>query len=318
MADAPFSINPALTAIAVGYKNPDAALIADQALPRVPTAETFNYTVYNTAQAYTLPPTEVGRRSAPNIVTFGGTSVTDTVKDYGLDDPIPQRDIEAFNSMPKPPTGGPLDPTVLSTMMLSGLIDLAREIRVADVVFNASNYDSSKQTTLSGTSQWSDFVNSDPLSDLLGALDQPLVRPDTLVLGQDVWTKLRQHPKMVQAIFKTAQGAGSVSKQQVADLLEIRQILVGAGWVNTARRGQAPSFARVWGKNAALIYASPGAAQTFQPVWGWTAAWGGKFAGTIQDVKQGLKGSVTVRVGEQLKELVSAPDAGYYFAAAVA
>lgn len=318
MADAPFTINPALTAIAVGYKNPDAVLIADQVLPRVPTAETFNYTVYDTAQAYTLPPTEVGRRSSPNIVTFGGTSVTDTVKDYGLDDPIPQRDIDAFASMPKPATGGPIDPMQLSTMMLSGLIDLAREIRVADIVFNSANYAADKVTTLSGTSQWSDFTNSDPLSDLLGALDKPLVRPDTLTLGQDVWTKLRQHPKIVQAIFKTAQGAGSVSKQQVADLLEIRQILVGAGWVNTARRGQAPSFARVWGKNAALTYSSQGAAQMFQPVWGWTAGWGGKFAGTIVDAKAGLKGSVTVRVGEQLKELVAAKDAGYYFAAAVA
>lgn len=316
--DAPFTINPALTAIAVGYKNPDAALIADQVLPRVPTAETFNYTVYDTAQAYTLPPTEVGRRSSPNIVTFGGTSVTDTVKDYGLDDPIPQRDIEAFASMPKPATGGPIDPMQLSTMMLSGLIDLAREIRVADIVFNSANYAADKITTLSGTSQWNDYANSNPLADLLGALDKPLVRPDTLTVSQDVWTVLRQHPKIVQAIYKTYQGAGTVTKQMLADILEIRQVLVGAGWVNTARRGQAASFSRVWGKNAALTYSSPGAAQMFQPVWGWTAGWGGKFAGTIVDAKAGLKGSVTVRVGEQLKELVAAKDAGYYFAAAVA
>lgn len=318
MADAPFTINPTLTAIAVGYKNPDAALIADQVLPRVPTAETFNYTVYDTAQSYTLPPTEVGRRSSPNIVTFGGTSVTDTVKDYGLDDPIPQRDIEAFASMPKPATGGPIDPMQLSTMMLSGLIDLAREIRVADIVFDSGNYASDKVKTLSGTSQWSDYTNSNPLSDLLGALDKPLVRPDTLTISQDVWTVLRQHPKIVQAIYKTYQGAGTVTKQMLADILELRQVLVGAGWVNTARRGQAASFSRVWGKNAALTYSSPGAAQMFQPVWGWTAGWGGKFAGTIVQPSKGLKGSVTVRVGEQVKELVAAKDAGYYFAGVVA
>ena len=311
--DAPFVINPELTAIAVGYKNPDVALIADQVLPRVPTAETFTYTVYDTAQAYTLPATEVGRRSEPNVVTFGGTAVTDSVKDYGLDDPVPQRDIDAFASMPKPPTGGPIDPLQLSTMMLSGLLDLAREIRVADVVFNAANYNADKQATLSGTSQWSDYVNSDPLSDLLSALDKPLLRPDTLTLGQDVWTVLRQHPKIVQAIYKTNQGAGTVTKQMLADILEIRQVLVGAGWVNTARKGQAPAFARVWGKNAALTFSSAGAAQMFQPVWGWTATWGGKFAGTIVDPRKGLKGSTTVRVGEQVKELVAAKDSGYYF-----
>ncbi|HET7300107.1 MAG TPA: hypothetical protein VFJ01_05585 [Oleiagrimonas sp.] len=318
MADANFTINPQLTAIAVGYKNPDAALIADKVLPRVPTAETFKWTEYDTSQAYTVPATEVGRRSEPNTVTFGSQDHTDTVVDYGLDDPIPQRDIDAFRDMPKPATGGPVDPMQLSTMMLSGLIDLAREKRAADLVFNSSNYASGKTKTLSGTSQWSDYSNSDPLSDLLGALDKPLVRPDTLTIGQDVWTALRQHPKIVQAIYKTAQGAGTVSKQMLADILEIRQVLVGAGWVNTARKGQTPSMGRVWGKNAALTYSSGGAAQLFQPVWGWTAAWGGKFAGTIPEAKKGLRGSTTVRVGEQVKELVAAKDAGYYFASVIA
>lgn len=318
MADAPFTINPELTAIAVGFKNPDAALIADQVLPRVPTAETFKYTVYNTAQAYTVPQTQVGRRSEPNIVTFGGSDVTETVSDFALDDPIPQRDIDAFNSMPKPASGGPIEPTVLSTMMLSSLIDLAREIRVAAVVNNTANYDTNKVTALSGTSQWSDYVNSDPLSAILGALDQCLVRPDTLTLSQDVWTVLRQHPKIVQAIYKTYQGAGTVTKQMLAEILEIRQVLVGSGWVNTARRGQAPAIQRVWGSNASLTYSSPGAAGMFQPVWGWTATWGGKFAGTLLEPRKGLKGSVTVRVGEQVKELVAAPDAGYLFTNVIA
>jgi hypothetical protein len=213
MADAPFTVNPQLTAIAVGYKNPDVALIADQVMPRVATAEKFDYTIYDTSLAYTVPATEVGRRSEPNTVTFGSSTKTDKVADYGLDDPIPQRDIDAFRDMPKPATGGPIEPTQLSTMMLSGLIELAREIRVADIVFDSSNYDSGKVKTLSGTSQWSDYSNSDPLSDLLTALDAPLVRPDTLTIGQQVWTALRQHPKIVQAIYKTAQGAGTVTNK---------------------------------------------------------------------------------------------------------
>lgn len=317
MAEAPFTINPELTALAVGYKNPDVALIADKVMPRVPTAEKFTYTVYDTAQAFTVPATEVGRRSEPNTVTFGSQNKTDHVEDYGLDDPIPQRDMDAFRDMPKPATGGPIAPDQLSTMMLSGLVDLAREIRVADIVFDASNYASDKKQTLSGTSQWDDYTNSDPLGDLLGALDEPLQRPDTLTLGQSVWTVLRQHPKIVQAIYKTAQGSGTVTRQMLADVLEIRQVLVGAGRANTARKGQTPSLSRVWGKYAALTYSSTGAAQLFQPVWGWTASWGEKFAGTIVDAKKGLKGSTTVRVGEQVKELVVAKDSGYLFSSVI-
>ena len=42
--DAPFVINPELTAIAVGYQNQDIDLIADRVMPRVTTAERFTWT----------------------------------------------------------------------------------------------------------------------------------------------------------------------------------------------------------------------------------------------------------------------------------
>ena len=311
--DAPFVINPELTAIAVGYQNQDIDLIADRVMPRVTTAERFTWTEYPSEQAYTVPDTRVGRTSEPNVVTFSGISHEDSVEDDGLDNPVPQRDIDAFNSMPKPPIGGPIPPLTLATMMLTGLVDLGREIRVAGTVFNGANYDAANQETLSGTSQWSDYANSDPLYDLKMALDVPLIRPNQLTLSQQGWTVLSMHPKIVQAIYKTSQGAGAVSKQMLADLLEIKEVLVGAGRANTARKGQAASYARVWGKHAALTFTSQMGAQTKQPVWGWTAAWGGKFAGTISEPKKGLKGSTTVRVGQQVKEVVSAKGAGYFF-----
>lgn len=316
---APFAINPELTAICVGYKNPDQDMIADQVMPRVPTAETFKWTEYDSAQAYTVPDTRVGRKGEPNVVTFTGIDHTDSVLDYGLDDPIPQRDIEVFAAMPKPPNGGgPIDPKTLSAMYLTGLIDLAREIRVAGTVFASGNYAAANQETLSGTDQWSDYVNSDPLSDILNALDVPLIRPDTFTISQSVWTVLRQHPKIVQAIYKTNQGAGTVNKQMLADILEIKRVLVGAGRMNTARKGQNAAFTRVWGKHASLTCSSSIAAQTMQPVWGWTASFGTKFAGEIPNPGTGLKGSTTVRVGEQVKEVVAAKDAGYFFQNAIA
>lgn len=311
MSDAPFAINPQLSAVAIGYKNPDVSLIADQIMPRVPTAESFKWTKYANEQAYTVPDTRVGRRSEPNTVTFGGTEQTDSVVDFGLDDPIPQRDIDTFAAMPKPASGGPIEPRMLATIMLTNLVRLAREIRVAALVQNGANYAAGLQTTLSGGSQWSDYANSDPLNDLLQAIDAPLIRPNTLTLSQPVWTVLRQHPKLVQAIRNTNQGAGVIQRQELADRLEIKQVLIGESRVNTARKGQTASFARVWGPHASLTYSSQLAADTFQPLWGWTAQFGAIFAGEIAEPKKGLKGSTTVRVGEQVKEVVAAPDAGY-------
>lgn len=310
----PFAVNPELTAIAVGYSNTDDQLIADEVMPRVGTAETFKWTEYDTAQAFTVPDTKVGRKSEPNSVTFTGKDHESTVEDFGLDDFVPQRDMDVFSAMPKPAGGsGPVSPEALATMMLSNLIQLAREVRVAGTVFNAANYEAGLQDTLSGSDLWSDYANSDPLSAILHALDEPLVRPNVAVFSQPVWTVLRMHPKVLAAVYRNDMKAGTVTRQQLQEVLEVDRILVGSSRVNTSRKGQAANYQRTWGKHAALIHVSKGKAELMQPVWGWTAQFGSKFAGTIAEPKKGLRGGNTIRVGEQVKELVTAKGAGYFF-----
>ncbi len=313
-----FPVNPELTAIALAYQNAEAQLIADRVLPRVPTPKKFVYTKYTTEQGYTVPETRVGRKSEPNMVDFGGTLVNDECVDFGLDDTVPNDEIEAYAAMPKPASGGPIDPLALSTMMLTGLVQLDREIRVAGVVFNAANYSGTNQSTLAGGTQWSDQVNSDPLKAITDAMDVPLVRPNKLVLGQQVWTNLRRHPKIVQAIGRSAQTAGYAALAQVAELLELQEIIVGRAFYNTAKKGQTPTYARAWGKFAALLHIDTLAAQTMQPTFGWTAQFGGKIAGNIPAPNVGLRGGQRVRSGESVKEVVASTDAGYLFIAAVA
>lgn len=318
MATVAFPVNPELTAIAIAFQNPDAALIADRVLPRVPTPKKFTWTSYTVAQGYTVPDTKVGRKSEPNMVDFGGTLNTGETLDYGLDDLVPNDEVQAWESMPKPSTGGPVSPQALSTMMLTGLVQLDREIRVAGVVFNTANYSGANQATLSGTGQWSDYVNANPLLAITSALDIPLVRPNKMVIGRLAWTQLRGHPKIVQAIGKSAQTAGNASLQQVADLLELQEIMVGAAFYNTAKKGQTPVYARAWGKHCSLLHIDSLAAQLQQPTFGWTAQWGTKIAGEIPAPNAGLRGGVRVRAGESVQEIVVSTDAGYFFQNAVA
>lgn len=318
MSTSAFPINPQLTAIALAFQNTSAQLIADKVLPRIQTAKKFNYTVYSAAQGYSVPETRVGRKSEPNMVDFGGTSVTLECEDFGLDDLVPNDEVDAFESMPKPSTGGPVSPIDLSVMMLTGLVLLDREVRAAGLVFAAGSYSAGNQSTLSGTGQWSDRAASDPLAAITVAMDIPLVRPNKLAIGQQAWTQLRMHPKLVQAIGKSAQTAGYASREAVADLLELEEIIVGQGFVNTAKRGQAPVYARAWGKHAALLHVDAMAAQLQQPTFGWTANWGGRIAGMIPEPKNGLRGGQRVRAGESVKEVIASQDAGYFFQNCVA
>ncbi len=318
MATTAFPLNPVLTAIAMVYSNPATALIADAVLPRTPTAKKFVWSNYDVAQGFTIPQTLVGRKSAPTEVDFAGVLVNDEVLDYGLDDVVPNDEIEAFLAMIKPASGGPVDPLAISAMLTTKLIQLDREVRVAGRVFNAANFPAGNQATLAGVTQWSDFANSNPLDAILAALDIPLYRPNVAIFGQATFTKLRQHPRIIQAVYGTAQTGGAVNRAQLAEVLEVARVEVGAGFVNTARKGQAVNNQRVWGKHAAFLYIDREAAMAQQPCWGFTAQWGDRIAGEIAEPKTGLRGSQRVRVGESVKEVVSAPALGYYFQNAVA
>jgi hypothetical protein len=318
MAAEAFDIHPQLTAVAVAYKNPQETYIADKILPRVPTGEVFKWTKYSPEQGYTIPNTYVGPKSEPNMIDFQGTAVTDQTNDYGLEDLVTNREIKAFEEMPKPASGGPIPPMEISAMFLKGLIMVAREIRAAGLVFNAANYPAGNQATLSGTSQWSDQVNSNPVLAIRQAMDVPLIRPKYMALGRQVWTMLSTHPKVLQGVFRTQQTGGVASIRAVADLLELDDIFVGDGFYNTAGRGQAPVYQRVWGKHALLFSSSPMSAMAGQPTFGFTAQFGDVIAGTLPAPEKGLRGGVRVRVGESVKEVLTAPDAAYFFQNAVA
>lgn len=306
---APFPIDPVLTAIAIAYKNEE--YVADQVLPRITVGRSeFKWRKYDLGEAFRIPDTKVGRRGRPSEVEFTYTEETGSVKDYGLDDPIPQSDIDNA-------AGTPYNPVSNATERLTDLILLDREARVATKVFDINNYPSAQRTTLSGTSQWSDPTSS-PLDAVLTALDAMIIRANTLVIGQAVWTKLKRHPKLVKAMHGNSGDEGAVTKAFLAELLEIQRVVVGAGWKATSKEGQTVAMARLWGKHAALLNINPNAGAGNVPTFGFTAQWGSRVAGSRPDPDIGLRGGTRVRSGESVEEVICASDMGYFFADAVA
>lgn len=306
---APFPIDPHLTAIAIAYKN--SRMISDSVLPRVPVGKSeFKYQLYDLRDGFTVPDTKVGRKSEPNQVEFGSTQETDSTVDYGLDDFIPQSDLDnaAENQ----------DPEGQATMSLTNLIELDREIRTADLVFDGANYGTANKQTLSGSSQWSDFSNSTPLADLMDALDSMIMRANIAVFGREVYTKLAQHPDIVKAFHGTSGDSGIVPPRFLADLLELDEVLVGQGRVNVSKPGQAASLNRVWGKHVSLIYRDELASADRGTTFGLTAQFGDRVSRRIIEEKKGLNGGQTIRVGESVKELITANDLGYFIQDAVA
>ncbi|MDT4884304.1 hypothetical protein FQZ97_1204280 [compost metagenome] len=74
---------------------------------------------------------------------------------------------------------------------------------------------------------------------------------------------------------------------------------------------------RAWGPHAAFLYRDRLANNSGGTTFGFTAQWGTRISGSIEDGDIGLRGGQRVRVGESTKEVVCAPDLGYFFENAV-
>jgi hypothetical protein len=310
----PFKVNPVLTALVVGYRNPAIAMIADLVLPRIPTAEKFAWTKYALAEGFSVPDGRVGRRGKVARVEFTSEQVEDGTADFGWEDSVPISDIRAAAAA-RAAGQSVADPEGRSTTGLADIKVMAREIRAAAKVFSAATYDPTLRVTLAGTSKLSAYETSDPIGVINAGLDACLVRPNKAVFGQAGWTKFRSHPRIVKAVKGGLSGDGMVSREQVADLFELQEVLVGASRVNGAKKGQAVDLQRTWGNHLALLHINPqgGVGEGAMPTFGFTAdASGGGVAMSFEDPDVGLYGGTTIRVGEQVKEIVSATGCGYF------
>lgn len=311
----PFEIQTRLTRIAMGVL-PE-GLIADMVLPRISVpASKFTYTKSIDAEQLSIPDTRIGRTSRANQVEFGAQDVTDSVKDYGLEDPVPIRDINvARDSMAN------WDPYAQATEGIASLLRLDREKRVATLYETDGNF----TTVTTPSAKWDASSNpNSPVKDIFEALDKPLMRPNTAVMGQAMWTFLRQDSRIVEAVKGTGAGdgaVGAITREQFRELFELDAVYVGRAWNQTAKPGQNATYARLWGKSLALVKLSTmltnpmlSAALT----WGFTAEWMGMRAGTYLDPSRGTDGADVVKVVDSCVEEVSHTGMGVRFKAAIA
>lgn len=297
-----FTESPTLTAIAIGYKNPDVSLIANDVLPRVPTPRSFKYHKYDEAGDFTVPDTRVGRRSAPNQVEIEGTEKDASVEAYGIDIPLDNVTIEEAKKNKWNPEGK-------ATERATNIVNLDREIRVAAILSDPANYHADNVEALSGSDLFSDPA-SDPISIIEDMMATCWVKPTQLTFGFKVWRDLRKHPKVVKAVHGNSGDQGRATREQVAELLEVKRILVGESRVNLKRPGEDPVLARVWDNVVTGQYIDRTADTSGGMTFGFTAVHGTKVAGSLP-ANMGIRGGKFIRSAEEVRELIVAPRAGF-------
>jgi hypothetical protein len=307
MADSNLVLDTTRTRIAIAARNQ--RMIAELIMPVVQVASVnFTYMSYNDGELMIAPDTQVGPRGEGERYSFGNAEIPAKAVDHALfGDVTPTEQAEAV---------GVRDPLDGRTEFLANLMMLRQEVMTAGLVFNPASYLPANVAALAGASQWNDAA-SKPLTAIKSRLDGAFIRPNKIVMGQAVWTAVSMNPSVVRAAGNTS-GEGIVSRQKVAEMLEVEEILVGEGWVNLANHGQPAAMARVWGKSCAGVFVDPMISNGSTFSWGATFKTGTRKVMTGFNPRPGANGLTDIKVSEQRQALVIARQAGFLFQTAVA
>ena len=152
----------------------------------------------------------------------------------------------------------PLDPEMDITVHLTDLMLLEYEIAVATQVATAANYDTGHSTTLTGTSQWSDYANSDPIGDVRTGMTKVLSvtarMPNIGWMGQNTWDTLIDHPDVVA---RTKSVGKDPTMERVAQIFGLDRLLIGRAIKDVAPLNVIGTPAFVWGKDFGVMYNPP-------------------------------------------------------------
>jgi hypothetical protein len=240
-------VDQALTSVSIAYHN--AQFVADQVFPVVPVTKQSNkYFIYSKDRFRIL---DDARRPGARANEIDWSLSTDTyfAEGHALAQAIPD-ELRANADQA-------IDVDVDTTETLTDLLFLQREILAASHATDPTVV--TQNTTLSGTSQWSDYTNSDPVlavENQKATIQKQVGQvPNALLVSYPVFEALRDHPQIIDR-FKYVQ-VGILQPDHLKAAFNVDHFVIASAIKNTAPEGAADSMDYIWGKNALLFYQPP-------------------------------------------------------------
>lgn len=175
----------------------------------------------------------------------------------------------------------------------------------------------------SNFTQWDDYANSDPISDMregiIAMAKLTALKPTDLVMGPEVWNKLQDHPDFLDRIKYTQ--TGIVGTDLLANLLGIQRVHIAWAVKNTSEEGVTASYDFHHGKSATLLHVAQNPGLN-TPTAGYTFLWSGLFGAgengiRIKRFRMEQIASDRVEAEEALDQKIVSSELGYHFASAV-
>ncbi|MGO8733465.1 MAG: hypothetical protein ACLQVM_11795 [Terriglobia bacterium] len=297
-------VDEALTQISIAYRNQ--AFVAEDVMPVVPVMKKNDvffkfskqhFRSYKDAYA-------AGQRAQQIEVDLDARGFY-MADGHALEDSITDDEREQADP------GAQLE--VEKTEKLTNIIALNEEIAFFSNVVNTTVISQNANLQSTPTSQWSDYVNSDPVAEVLKqrrAVQQQIGDfPNTMLISQPVLDTLANHPRILDRVKYTANGArNQLDEQDLARVFKVDKVLVSAALYQQSPEGEADNLGYIMGKNAMLFYRPPRPGIRV-PTFGYTFFWA-KRSGVLRWRELSLE-SDFIRVKKFYAQQVVAANAAY-------
>lgn len=155
----------------------------------------------------------------------------------------------------------PYDPKRDATSVIMDNIFINQEYALAAYLNNTANL--TLNTTLSGSSKWSAYATSNPITDINTAIQTVRAatgqRPNVMVIGLYDFMVLKYHPDIRAQVRYT--NGGQLSDADLGNFLKaffnLEEVIVGEAVMNTALPGQTDSISDIWTGFCVLMYRTP-------------------------------------------------------------
>lgn len=179
--------------------------------------------------------------------------------------------------------------------------------------------------------QWSDPINGNPIDNIRAAktaiMQSTGFEANKLVLGRQVYDILIDHPDVIDRV-KYSGGTSNgnparVSRETLAALLELDEIVVANAIQNTAADGLTNAHSFIAGKRALLTYAAP-APSLMAPSAGYTFSWtgylnqGNEFGIAMKRIPMDVKEADRIEGGMAFAHKLVSADLGFMWNSIVA
>jgi hypothetical protein len=302
-------VDPILSTVAQGYQNAD--FIGMNLFPAVPVEQRGGKIITFGKEDFLLYATGRSPGAGTKRISYGYSGSAYALESHSLEGIVPFELMQDAKAVPG------IDLGRGAVIKVQNTIGLRLEYAQAVLATTAGNYAASNKVTLSGTSQWSDLTSgvSDPVNDIETAKEAVRQkigkRANTVVMGAAVFTKLRQHPKIIERIKYT--GRDSATPELLASLFGVKRVLVG----DAVYADSSGNFVDVWGKFVVVAYTDiASVAEQGTPSYGYTYRLGGYPLVEVPYEDRNAK-SWIYPVTDEVSPVIAGALGGYLISAAV-